>query len=105
MKARTGVVIGSAILGLVGLMSSPAAVVRKRSATREGNHPANVCAMPSIGRPAGFAFQFEGARLDVGWEQVSAALVDPVADGKRAAASILKGYRWDLSEGPTRHPW
>ena len=81
MNVRRGVVIGSAVFALVGLMSSPRLLFGSDQSPREGNHPADLRPMPSAGGSAGFAIQSEGARPYLGRQQVSAALVDPVADG------------------------
>src|SRR6185503_15450048 len=74
-----------------------ASIVRERSSAREGNYSADLRAMPPVGRQARFSFQSQGARSHVGRQQVSAILVDPMADGQRRAI-VCQG----LSMGPDR---
>ncbi len=51
MNVRRSVVVGGALLTLVGLMSTPPAVVRSRSAEGEGADSAELRPMSPDGRP------------------------------------------------------
>ena len=79
----------------------PASLIRKRPRPCERIDSASLCLLSPGGGPARFTLQSEGSGPYLGRE-ASGTLAHPLA-GKEVSL-YAKGYRWDLSEGPVKHP-
>ncbi len=103
MDARRGVVIGSAVLALVGLMSSPRLLFGSDQ-TRAKELIQQACVQcHRLEGQADSRFNLRAPDLIWAGSKYQRPWLIRWLTGKEAPL-YAKGFRWDLSEGPVKHP-